>query len=332
MSLLVSLLINRLKKKLIILSLLIIFTPITAAYAKNEINVHVSILPVKYFVDKIGSGHVVTHLLLEPGENPTTYTPSPNQIKSLRAADLFFRIGIPFENAIIKHIKSISKSTIVDLRKGIKLRKIESHSDHLPDENNKHIDNNPAGEDPPDNNPSVKILSGKYPHDENYLGLDPHIWMDPENVKVIAKTIFQTLVSINPENQIIYQKKYHQFVRELEDLDQYLKLTLKQFLGENLFVFHPSFGYFTDAYGLNQLAIETMGKAPRGKTLANLIKLAKKEQTKILFVQPQFDRNTANKIALNIGGSVVSIDPLAYNYLQSMKTIGETIGAILTQK
>ncbi len=310
----ISLLLNQLKKISILLSLLIILTPINA-YAKNEMNVHVSILPVKYFVDRIGADLVETSLLLKPGENPTTYTPAPNEIKSLMAADLFFRIGVPFENSLIKHIQSISKSTIVDLRKGIKLRQIESHFDHIQHENHEHEEKTPHDI-----------------HDEDFLGLDPHIWMDPGNVKLMSKTIFQTLSSIDPENRIIFQKNYVQFVNELEELDQYLKLELKPFVGGNLFVFHPSFGYLTDAYGLNQIAIETMGKAPRGKALANLIKLAKKEQAKIIFAQPQFDKNTANKIASSIGGKVASIDPLAYNYLQNMKTIGKTITGILTQK
>ncbi len=311
---LISLFPNQSNKILIFLSLLIFFTPI-AAYANKKMNVHVSILPVKYFVDKIGADLIESNLLLKPGENPTTYTPSPDEIKSLMAADLFFRIGVPFENAIIKHIQSIPKSTIVDLRKGIKFRQIESHFDHIHHENHEH-----GEEDPLDM------------HEEDYLGLDPHIWMDPGNVKLMSKTILQTLSSIDSENRIAYQENYGQFVNELEELDQYLALTLNPLVGGNLFVFHPSLGYFTDVYGLNQIAIETMGKAPRGKALANLIKLAKKEHAKIIFSQPQFDKNTATKIALSIGGKVVSIDPLAYNYLQNMKTIGNTITGILTQK
>jgi len=68
-----------------------------------------------------------------------------------------------------------------------------------------------------------------------------------------------------------------------------------------------------------------MGKAPKGKELSRIIKLAKKEGIKKIFVQPQFDRNAADKIASVINGRVISIDPLAYNYIDNMENIAQTI-------
>lgn len=308
---------NLLLKKIIIIPLiLILFSPISA-YSKKKINVHVSILPIKYFVNKIGADHVVINLLLNPGENPVTYMPSPNQIKNLTQADLFFRIGVPFEAAIFNRVQSISKSIIIDLSKGINLRQIKNHVDHTHEAVHTH---------------SNKKTSPESKRDKNQLGLDPHCWMDPENVKLIANTIFQALTVVDPNNQNDYERNYNQFLNELDQLDNDLELLLKPFQGKNLFVFHPSFGYFTDAYGLNQIAIETMGKAPKGKILSRIIKLVRKEQAKIIFAQPQFDQTTANKIASSIDGTVVTIDPLAYDYLQNMKLIGKTISHALGPK
>ncbi len=68
-----------------------------------------------------------------------------------------------------------------------------------------------------------------------------------------------------------------------------------------------------------------MGKAPKGKELSNIIKLAKKQGTRVIFAQPQFDNNTAKKIASAINGVVVFIDPLAYDYLTNMETIAESV-------
>nr|MDA3787192.1 zinc ABC transporter substrate-binding protein [Desulfobacula sp.] len=118
---------------------------------------------------------------------------------------------------------------------------------------------------------------------------------------------------------------------DLDDLDNRLKTVLKDLKGGNLFVFHPAFGYFTDAYGLKQIAVEAMGKAPKGKALSEIIKLAKKEKTRVIFVQPQFDRNAAQKIASAINGAVVSIDPLAYDYLANMENIAQSIAGALKQ-
>jgi zinc transport system substrate-binding protein len=70
---------------------------------------------------------------------------------------------------------------------------------------------------------------------------------------------------------------------------------------------------------LRQKAIEFEGKRPKAKALAQFIKTAKKENVQVIFVQPQFDRNTARKIAKSIKGKVITLDPLAKNYLQNME-------------
>jgi len=96
-----------------------------------------------------------------------------------------------------------------------------------------------------------------------------------------------------------------------------------------VFVFHPAFGYFADAYGLQQIPVETMGRSPKGKELSAIIKLAKQENARVIFVQPQFDRQAARKIADAINGAVVSINPLAYDYLNNMEQMANTIADAL---
>ena len=267
-------------------------------FANPHLNVHVSILPQKYFVEKIGKTHVKVHVLVKPGKSPATYSPSPDQIKRLMSSDIYFRIGVPFENGILHKIKSISGTMIVDTRKNIVLRQMEGH----------HHDNKGQNKS---------------------IGKDPHIWMNPLMVKTQAHTIFRTLSNIDPDNRDEYKKNYELFVKDLDELDRRLQNILKDLKGENLFVFHPSFGYFTDAYGLKQVAVETMGKTPKGKALSNIIKLAKKQKARVIFAQPQFDRNTAGKIASAINGVVVFIDPLAYDYLANMENIAQSIAGVV---
>ncbi|CCK79211.1 metal ABC transporter solute-binding protein, Zn/Mn family [Desulfobacula toluolica] len=272
-------------------------------FAKSLVKVHVSILPQKYFVEQIGRDNVKVDVLVKPGKSPSTYSPSPDQIRNLASSDVYFRIGVPFENGILNKIESIANARIVDTRKGIALRTVEKHyhgkAAHTHDSVHQNV--------------------------KNAIGKDPHIWMNPLMVKKQAHTIFQTLSNIDPDHRNIYKTNYDLFSLELDALDKRLKTILKPLKGQNLFVFHPSFGYFTDAYGLKQVAIETMGKAPKGKELSNIIKLAKKQKARIIFVQAQFDRNAAEKIASAIKGTVVSIDPLAYDYPSNMENIAQTI-------
>ncbi len=276
----------------------------TNSFSKHPLNIFVSILPQKYFVERIAGKNAVVDVLVKPGKSPAIYSPSPDQIKKLVSSDIYFRIGVPFENGFLHKVKSIADSILViDTRKGITLREMRAFGHDGNKTKEKHN------------------LKGN----NDNIGKDPHIWMSPVMVKIQAQTIFETLISIDPENKNYYAKNYHLFIKDLNQLNETLASALKDLKGENIFVFHPAFGYFTDAYGLKQVAVEIMGKAPKGKQLSAIIKLAKKEKTRILFVQPQFDQHAAQKIASAIKGTVVSIDPLAYDYLSNMEKIANVI-------
>lgn len=73
------------------------------ALAKNPISVYVSILPQKYFVERIAGEYATVQVLVKPGKSPSTYSPSPDQIKELTTSDLFFRIG--FRLKMVFYIK-----------------------------------------------------------------------------------------------------------------------------------------------------------------------------------------------------------------------------------
>jgi zinc transport system substrate-binding protein len=292
------------------------------ALAKNPINVYVSILPQKYFVERIAGEYATVQVLVKPGKSPSTYSPSPDQIKELTTSDLFFRIGVPFENGFLHKIKAISGAIqIVDTRKGIALREMKFH-----DHGDPHHNDTDHNETEPH-----KTENGQETNPQDPIGKDPHIWMSPLLVKTQARTMAAALISFDPENSATYEQNLEIFIRDLNDLHKQLTTTLDPFQGETIFVFHPVFGYFTDTYGLKQMAIETMGKSPRGKQLSAIIKKAKLNKTRVLFVQPQFDRHAAQKISSAIKGSVVSIDPLAFDYLSNMETIARTIGSNLSQ-
>ena len=92
------------------------------------------------------------------------------------------------------------------------------------------------------------------------------------------------------------------WTRELDGLDARIRRALRPFRGQTFYVFHPAFGYFADAYGLRQKSVETEGKSPTPRQLLALIKQARAEGVKIIFLQPQFDRRAADAVATALGG------------------------------
>jgi zinc transport system substrate-binding protein len=271
----------------------------------DPVSVMVSILPQSYFVERIGGERVRVNVLVAPGKSPATYAPSPAQISNLAGANVYFRIGVPFENVLLGKIGSIAGQVlVVDTRRGIHLRKMETgHSVHE-SEKTRH-----AG--------AVEAAAPS----QGEAGHDPHIWLDPKLVRQQAVTICETLTRIDVDGAAFYQSNLEKFSSDLEALDEKLKRILAPFHGENLYVFHPSFGYFADAYGLRQFPIEIEGKAPKGKDLYQFIQAAKSSKARAIFVQPQFDRHAAEKIAAAIQGAVVPLDPLAGNYMENMESM-----------
>ena len=88
-------------------------------------------------------------------------------------------------------------------------------------------------------------------------------------------------------------------------------------------VFHPSWGYFADAYGLEQIPIEMEGKEPKPSQLRRLIEFARERGIKVIFVQPQTSTKNAETIARAIGGQVIVADPLAEDWIGNLRQQAE---------
>lgn len=272
--------------------------------AENEkINIMVSILPQVEFVERIGGNKVDVTEMIPPGFSPATYDPSPEQLKKLQDAEIYFRIGhIPFEQAQMNKLSNLnSKMIVVDTSKNVPLLQLESHS---------HGDED------------------KHEHAEEHVhegGTDPHIWLSPKLVKIQAKNISDALISYKPEYEDYFSSNYIEFINDLDELDDTLKETFKPINEETILVFHPAFGYLADAYNFHQEAIEIEGKDPSPEHLKNIIDEAKEDDAQVIFVQKQFSTKSAESIADEIDGAVVQIDPLAKNYIDNMINMAETI-------
>ena len=293
----------------------------SAQGAASPLRIHVSILPQKFFVQQIAGDLARVSVLVAPGKSPATYSPTPSQVKSLANSQVFFRIGVPFENGFIHKIHDLAREVrIVDTRRGIDLLEMEEHDHaHHQGHGDPHEDEH-HGEEHHDDHGDAE---------EDHAGADPHIWMDPLRVKQQADTIFKTLVELAPEHEAAFKANHARFTAELDALHREISQVLAPCRGKKLFVFHPSFGYFTQAYGLEQVAVEQMGKAPKGKQLAKIIKWMKQEKARMIFVQPQFDAHAAGKIAQAIQGGVVSVDPLSLSYMDNLKQMARTIAGHL---
>jgi zinc transport system substrate-binding protein len=283
----------------------------------RRLGVFVSILPQVYLVERIGGERIQVEVMVKPGQSPHTFEPTPKQMARLAEAEVYFRIGVEFENALMPRIESTMRELeVVDCRKGIRLRHMEAPL------NGAHRDEGEARVE--ENEEQYREHSGETHHHEQG-GTDPHIWLSLRNAVQIAGTMHETLVRLDPEGRATYDRGYRGLVEDLETLDLRIKEILAPVRGEPLFVFHPAFGYFADDYNLKQIAIETGGSEPSARQLTHLIEEAKEKGARVIFVQPQFSRYHAEAIADEIGGTVVPIDPLARDYLENFERMARTV-------
>jgi zinc transport system substrate-binding protein len=274
-----------------------------AQQTQAAVQVFVSIPPQKWLTDRIGGEHLATGVLLQKGQDPHTFEPTPKQVIALTRSQLYFTVGMEFEEQIITKIQqSSAKVAIVDSIAGIE-------RDSLVEHNHNHM-----GE-----------------HGHEHIRLDPHVWLSPVNLKIMAANMAKALCNIDPQNCTGYTENLDKVNRELDDLDHTIAVQLQPYAGEKFFVFHPSFGYFAKRYGLHQEAVETEGKAPTPKQLSRLINEARADKVKVIFVQPQFDPRSGQAIAAAIGGEVVPLDALAEDVSGNITTIAAKISAALTR-
>lgn len=274
------------------------------APAAGKVGVAVTIAPQVDFVREVGGQHVKVTVLVPPGGNPHTYEPTPQQMTELAKVKVFFEIGVPFEKTILSRIEAVNPSMkMVDTGKGIELRSMSQ------DELNADADE-PAGH----GGGGTK---------------DPHTWLDPVNVKIMAGHMADALSEIDPANKADYAANLARFDKKLDDLDAYIRERCKGLKEREFMVYHPAFGYFARAFDLKQVPIELEGKEPSAQTLAATIAFARKTGIKVIFVQKQFSQRAADAVAEAIGGKVVAVDPLAEDYVRNMKAMADAFAGAM---
>ncbi len=261
--------------------------------------VFVSIQPQAGLAKAIAGDRVEIHTLVGEGQSPHAYEPTARQLARLGDADVLLAIGMPFEKHLLKKIVPLYPDLpIVGTQAGIELRTMphEHHGEHCT---------------------------------ADHGAMDPHVWLSPANVIVLAENMARTLEKTDPGNANEYRENFEKLATELKQIDRDIRDRLAPYAGSRFYVFHPSFGYFADAYGLKQVPVELDGKAPSPRQLVALIEQARADGVKVVFVQKQFPADSADAIADAIDGTVVQLDPLAEDVVANLRLIAESIAQTL---
>lgn len=273
--------------------------PLSVRAETGPLEVFVSIAPQKFLVDRIGGPLIDSHLLVDKGQDPHSFEPTPRRLMELGGARLYFTVGLEFERMLTARLgKNFAGLRFVAMDKGI---------EKLPMEEHEEAEGAPGDEE---------AQQGEK---------DPHIWLSPLLFLKMAENTTDALAQEDPSHAVQFFGRLNDLRQELLGIHQRLSAELLTYKGKAFYVFHPAFGYFAAAYGLIQRAVEAGGHSPGPRQLNTLIERARSEKVRIIFVQPQFDSKGAEAVAKAIDGVVIDLDPLAYDVPGNFMRIAEAL-------
>ncbi len=140
---------------------------------------------------------------------------------------------------------------------------------------------------------------------------NPHYWLDPENGRRIAKGIADKLAQMRPADATYFQQRYEQFDRRLRDAEKRWDAQMAPYRGRQVVTYHNSWPNFARRFGLDVVGyVEPRpGIPPSPGHTVELIGHMRRNNVKLILVEPYFDLKTPNSIASAVGGKVVVLSP-----------------------
>jgi zinc/manganese transport system substrate-binding protein len=140
---------------------------------------------------------------------------------------------------------------------------------------------------------------------------NPHYWLDPDNGRRVAKGIAGKLGEMDPEDAAYFQQRDQDFERRLAEADKKWQADMKPFHGRKVITYHNSAPNFAHHFGLNVVGFvePRPGIPPTPSHTLDVINMMKRDNVKVIMVEPYFDRKTPDSIARESGGTVVEYLP-----------------------
>jgi zinc transport system substrate-binding protein len=258
-------------------------TFIAPAFAAPK--VVVSIVPLHSLVSNIMDGVGEPELLLHGVNSEHQASYSPQQISALAHADVVFIIG---DNLEVK-LSEISGSETVNGKAFVKMLTLPSLITH----------------------PIRK--GGTWEVDDDAAGtIDPHIWLDPENAKMMTTAIAAALIKVDTENAAIYNANATRQIAALDQLESEIKTTLDPVKNKPFIVFHDAYQYFERRFDMNAVGSisDYSATPPSAQRLEEIRNKIKSSTAECVFREPQFSDAAVSAVTEGSTAKFGVLDPI----------------------
>ena len=296
--------------------------------ANAEINVVASVKPVHSLVSGVMDGVGKPDLIVQGSASPHTYSLRPSQARQLEDADLVFWMGHELESFLEQPLEAIAtKAHVVELIDSSKLKKIQmreggmfdahAHDDH--DDHDEH-----EGHD-----------------DHGHGEFDVHVWLDPENAKVLVNEIKLALIELDPVNASKYEANSNKMNTKLDQLMDEVSKKLESEQGKGYVVFHDAYQYFEQRFGMS--AVGSITVSPEVVPGANRIRELKEKINELnahcVFSEPQFEPKLVSTVIEGTQANTGVLDPLGASikdgpelYFTLIRNMADSLHECLSKK
>lgn len=154
---------------------------------------------------------------------------------------------------------------------------------------------------------------------------NPHIWLSLRNAAIQVENICSGLSDLDPDSRDYYIQNREDYLSKLHALDEQFNRSFSNVSTPVFIVHHPAWSYFARDYSLEQIPLLEEEKEPGPRYLSQVIDLARERNITTVFVEPQFNPKAAEVIAREMSARLISLDPLAPDYLENMRYAGREI-------
>ncbi len=264
------------------------------AATSQKIPVVVTLSVLKDFAEQIGYPYVEVKSLITGLESEHTYTPKPSDLLAIREAKLLVKIGLGLEVWVNPLIKNADRPDlkVVTTSDGVPL--LRDHAER------------PEQERHPD------AIDPQHAFKEQHTMGNPHIWLDPENAKIMVRHITEGLIRVDPTHRSDYLKNQSRYIMQLESLEIELKQKVGRLSNRNLITYHPAWPYYARRFGfvVKGEIVGQVGTEPSAKHIGDLIKLIRKEKVRVIVSEPQLNPKIPQMLADETGAKMVVLSPL----------------------
>ena len=333
------------KIKIFIKYLILSIIPISFITGVNaEIKVVTTIQPLHSLISNVMGNKGKLDLILEGTASPHSFTLKPSHAKMLENANVIFWIDKDLESFLEKPLKSIPKKAkvvhLIDIS-GLEIHKFrekniygghddhdkhghkeDKHDDHDKHghKEDKHDDHDKHGhkEDKHDDHDKHGHKEDKHDdHDKHghaHGEFDVHIWLDPNNAKVIVKEVVNQLATLDSKNSDFYKKNAKKTLNKLDNLINKIDKSINK--KASFVTFHDAYQYFEKRFGIEALGALTINTdiQPGAKQIEEIQHLVEDKNIKCIFSEPQFNPKLINMIAKSSGAKTGILDPLGSSY------------------